>query len=226
MASVPAQGANISHASRPKDQSTEQKQIQQTLKMVHKLKKSSLFLYLLTIEQGLFFSSKLYTNLSRSPLGAISVSLISCSLLLRGWQSTFHSSVVLSHCYTTVTQATDARHQLHAEAEKLAVQPERARETEDISILLIDRALPASYALLTVPFLQVILLSPSLLLEPVILMICFQRSKEILIKWYFQCLLLAFLICSLLVQGSTLEMNLGGGSQTGGTTTRNFLSFF
>ena len=74
---------------------------------------------------------------------------------------------------------------IHAEAEKLTVQQERARETEDVSILLIDRAVPASYVLLTVPFLQVILLPPLLLLEPVILMICFQRSKEILIKWCF-----------------------------------------
>lgn len=53
---------------------------------------------------------------------------------------------------------------IHAEAEKLTVQQERARETEDVSILLIDRAVPASYVLLTVPFLQVILLPPSLLL--------------------------------------------------------------
>ena len=42
MGSVPVQEANISHASQPKDQSTKQKQIQKTLKMVHKLKKSSL----------------------------------------------------------------------------------------------------------------------------------------------------------------------------------------
>ena len=47
----------------------------------------------------------------------------------------------------------------HAKAEKLTVQQERAREAEDVSILLIDRTIPASYVLLTAPFLQVTLVS-------------------------------------------------------------------
>ena len=71
---------------------------------------------------------------------------------------------------------------IQAEADILTVQPERVREIEDVFIVVASLGYPS---ILCPPDGVISPSSPSLLLEPVTVMICFQRSKEIFIKWYF-----------------------------------------
>lgn len=84
----------------------------------------------------------------------------------------------------------------------LTAQPNgssRARETEDVSWRLLVWAVQASCVLLLVPFLQVRPVCPATNAggtSDTDNVLCFQLLMEILVKWYFWCLLSAFSICS------------------------------